>query len=137
MSGFEYLGAATRFLSSLLTFDCTAVYSLVASGDPIALSAALFAAVVLYCFIGGLATNTYSFVDQLWSLLPVAYTWVFAAFGGSNPRVWLMALLITLWGARLTYNFARKGGMVRVLVDFVTFLTYIGNSMARRRLQRC
>ena len=29
---------------------------------------------------------------------------------GSTPRLLLMAVLVTLWGARLTFNFARKGG---------------------------
>lgn len=32
----------------------------------------------------------------------------FASF--ADPRLNLMAVLVTLWGARLTYNFARKGG---------------------------
>ncbi len=27
-----------------------------------------------------------------------------------NPRLVIMAALITVWGSRLTYNFARKGG---------------------------
>ena len=30
--------------------------------------------------------------------------------GFQNTRLNAMALLITLWGLRLTYNFARKGG---------------------------
>jgi len=28
----------------------------------------------------------------------------------SSPRIWLMTLLVTTWGLRLTYNFYRKGG---------------------------
>jgi steroid 5-alpha reductase family enzyme len=36
---------------------------------------------------------------------------VFAGFAGlSDGRLNLMAVLVTLWGARLTFNFARKGG---------------------------
>ena len=48
-------------------------------------------------------------MDKLWSLLPIAYTWVIAAAGGMNTRLVVMAVLATLWGIRLTFNFARKG----------------------------
>jgi steroid 5-alpha reductase family enzyme len=50
-------------------------------------------------------------VDRLWSIVPVVYVWVFAAAAGlSDARLVLMAVLVTLWGIRLTANFARKGG---------------------------
>ena len=46
--------------------------------------------------------------------MPVAYVWVFAgvgiAAGVDATRLIVMAVLVTLWGARLTFNFARKGG---------------------------
>ena len=48
-------------------------------------------------------------MDKLWSLLPIAYTWVIAFKGGLDTRLVVMACLATLWGARLTFNFARKG----------------------------
>ncbi|UAJ78112.1 DUF1295 domain-containing protein [Leifsonia sp. ZF2019] len=58
-----------------------------------------------------LITGEHSWVDRIWSLVPLAYVWVFAgATGLSDPRLVLMAVLVTLWGARLTFNFARKGG---------------------------
>jgi steroid 5-alpha reductase family enzyme len=58
-----------------------------------------------------LVTRDYSWVDRIWSLIPVAYLWIFAAHAGlANTRLDLMAVLVTLWGARLTFNFARKGG---------------------------
>lgn len=63
----------------------------------------------LYCFIVGEITRNNSQMDKLWSLLPIVYTWVIAAHGGMMPRLVLMACLATLWGARLTFNFARKG----------------------------
>ncbi len=62
-----------------------------------------------FCFIAGEATGNNSQMDKLWSLLPIAYTWVIAAKGGMNPRLVVMAVLATLWGIRLTWNFARKG----------------------------
>ena len=63
----------------------------------------------LYCFIVGELTGNNSQMDKLWSLLPIAYTWVIAFKGGLDTRLVVMACLATLWGARLTFNFARKG----------------------------
>ncbi|MBO4634298.1 MAG: DUF1295 domain-containing protein [Bacteroidales bacterium] len=63
----------------------------------------------LYCFVVGELTGNNSQMDKLWSLLPIAYTWVIAFKGGLDTRLVVMACLATLWGARLTFNFARKG----------------------------
>ena len=63
----------------------------------------------LYCFVVGELTRNNSQMDKLWSLLPIAYTWVIAVRGGMNPRLVVMAVLATVWGIRLTLNFARKG----------------------------
>jgi steroid 5-alpha reductase family enzyme len=58
-----------------------------------------------------LITREHSWVDRAWSVLPVIYLWIFAlAPDSDNPRLTLMAILVTAWGARLTFNFARKGG---------------------------
>lgn len=62
-----------------------------------------------FCFIVGEATGNNSQMDKLWSLLPIVYIWVIAAHGGMNARLVVMAVLATLWGIRLTVNFARKG----------------------------
>ena len=51
-----------------------------------------------------------SVVDKTWSILPPVYVWILYLKGGPNPRLLAMALLATAWGARLTYNFAIKGG---------------------------
>ncbi|NLD64725.1 MAG: DUF1295 domain-containing protein [Bacteroidales bacterium] len=65
--------------------------------------------VVIICFIVSELTRNYSQVDKLWSLLPPAYSWMtVAAF--PTARTVIMALLVTLWGLRLSYNFYRKGG---------------------------
>ena len=63
----------------------------------------------LYCFVVGELTHNNSQMDKLWSLLPIVYVWVIAAGGGFTTRLVVMAVLVTLWGARLTFNFARKG----------------------------
>lgn len=62
-----------------------------------------------FCFVVGELTGNNSQMDKLWSLLPIAYTWVIASKGGFSTRLVLMAVLATLWGIRLTYNFGRKG----------------------------
>lgn len=62
-----------------------------------------------YCFIVGELTNNNSQMDKLWSILPEVYVWVIAIRSGMNPRIVIMAILATIWGARLTFNFARKG----------------------------
>lgn len=56
-------------------------------------------------------TRECSWVDRLWSIAPPVYCLLVAAAAGfDSPRLNLMAALVTLWGARLTFNFARKGG---------------------------
>jgi steroid 5-alpha reductase family enzyme len=60
-------------------------------------------------FVVGELTGNNSQVDKLWSLMPIAYVWVVAAYGDYSPRLVLMSILVTLWGIRLTANFALKG----------------------------
>lgn len=62
-----------------------------------------------YCFLVSEITKNYSQVDKLWSLLPLVYVWYVAWQGEFSQRLIFMAILVTLWGARLTYNFALKG----------------------------
>lgn len=70
----------------------------------------IFAAVVILCFIVGELTRNYSQVDKLWSLMPIIYGWTSVAFYPSSLRLWLMAIVVTFWGLRLSYNFFRKRG---------------------------
>lgn len=63
-------------------------------------------------------TREYSWVDRIWSLVPIAYAGWFAYASGGKPRVLLMLALVALWGARLTFNFARKGGYARGGEDY-------------------
>jgi steroid 5-alpha reductase family enzyme len=69
----------------------------------------VMAGVAILCFIVSELTGNYSQVDKLWSLMPSAYGWITVATVHS-PRLILMALLVTIWGLRLSYNFYRKGG---------------------------
>lgn len=62
-----------------------------------------------YCFTVGEITKNNSQMDKLWSILPEVYLWIIAIKGDMNPRLVVMAILATIWGVRLTYNFAKKG----------------------------
>ena len=54
-------------------------------------------------------TSDPSIVDRLWSILPWLYCWHW--YGSApTPRGLLLATLASIWGLRLTANFARKGG---------------------------
>lgn len=68
----------------------------------------------IVCFVISELVQNYSQVDKLWSIMPVVYTWYFASVNQWNIRVIIMAILVTCWGVRLTYNFNRKGGYHRI-----------------------
>lgn len=63
----------------------------------------------LYCFVVGEITRNNSQMDKLWSILPIIYTWIVAIKGWFNIRLIIMAILVTIWGVRLTINFGKKG----------------------------
>ena len=76
-------------------------------------------AVSACCWIASLITKDTSWVDRFWSIVPVVYVWIVAiAAGFADARLDVMAALITLWGARLTFNFARKGGYAGIGAGF-------------------
>jgi len=66
-------------------------------------------AIIVLCFLVSEITRNYSQVDKLWSLMPIAYSWITVA-SFPSPRLFIMAALVTIWGLRLSYNFSRKGG---------------------------
>jgi steroid 5-alpha reductase family enzyme len=66
-------------------------------------------ATALVCFIVSELTFNYSQVDKLWSLMPVVYGLItLSAY--PSPRIWLMFIIVTIWGFRLSFNFYPKGG---------------------------
>jgi steroid 5-alpha reductase family enzyme len=78
--------------------------------DPLAVMAAAAAAMAAAAFAFGAATGDYSWVDRLWSIAPVAYAWLFALRGRPSAASFAAAAAVTAWGARLTANFALRGG---------------------------
>src|SRR6478736_4178581 len=82
--------------------------------DPLLLVLIVAGIAAAFCWITSLVTNETSWIDRVWSIVPVIYVWIFAiaalAGGLDATRLLVMAILVTAWGARLTFNFARKGG---------------------------
>ena len=80
--------------------------------DPALRTAAIAcASLAAVCWILSIVNRNYSQVDRLWSIVPTFYVGGFAwAAGFSDLRLDLMTALVAAWGARLTYNFWRKGG---------------------------
>lgn len=68
----------------------------------------------ILCWGLSLITRDTSWVDRAWSIVPVVYVWIVVgtaiAHDESSIRLVVMGVLATAWGARLTFNFARKGG---------------------------
>lgn len=69
----------------------------------------IMGSISILCFIVSEVTRNYSQTDKLWSLMPIAYSWI-TVTSFPSPRAFLMAALVTIWGMRLSYNFYRKGG---------------------------
>jgi steroid 5-alpha reductase family enzyme len=72
--------------------------------------AIIYLVAAMLCFVVSTITGNYSQVDKLWSIMPIAYAWVVAWTAGFETRLVLMAILVSAWGIRLTYNFSRRGG---------------------------
>lgn len=64
---------------------------------------------IAYCFLVGEITRNNSQMDKLWSILPIIYSWIVVFKSGFDLRLSVMATLISVWGVRLTMNFAKKG----------------------------
>lgn len=82
--------------------------------DPLLLVLIVAGIAAAFCWIMSLVTKETSWIDRLWSVVPVIYVWIFAiaalADGLDATRLLVMAIVVTAWGVRLTFNFARKGG---------------------------
>lgn len=77
--------------------------------ETLQLLAIVAACSAVYCFVVGEITRNNSQMDKLWSILPAIYVWIVAVKGGMALRLVIMACLATIWGIRLTANFALKG----------------------------
>ena len=79
--------------------------------NPLVLSVWVLAGVCLTVWVTSLATREHSWVDRIWSIIPIRLRWrLRGAADFDDVRLNVMLVLVMLWGARLTFNFARKGG---------------------------
>jgi steroid 5-alpha reductase family enzyme len=91
-------------------FECYVGHNALAVGVSFTL------ALIAYSFIWSVIGQNVSKVDQIWSITPFMFCWHFfyhsyaLGKGKIHYRLLFVALLTTLWGFRLTYNFWRKGG---------------------------
>jgi steroid 5-alpha reductase family enzyme len=77
------------------------------------------AVVAVLCWVLSLVFDEYSWVDRSWSIVPEVYVGTFAYQADfADARLNLMFALTTLWGARLTFNYARKGGYAKGGEDY-------------------
>jgi len=95
------------YISALLV--ALAVGRACAGMHPIAIAAIADLAATLVVFAGSVALNNSSVYDPYWSVapLPIALYWV-ATAGVFGLRQLLILALLTLWGARLTTNWALR-----------------------------
>jgi steroid 5-alpha reductase family enzyme len=63
-------------------------------------------AVMVATYVASEVTQNYSQVDKIWSIMPFVHSWILVC----DVRTFLMAVLATIWGCRLTWNFHRRGG---------------------------
>jgi len=79
--------------------------------NPVYLVAWVAGAFCFFAWVASLISGDTSWVDRGWSIVPVVYVWIFAVAARlRDARLDVLAVVVTLWGVRLTYNFARRGG---------------------------
>lgn len=77
--------------------------------DELTLSLWVLGVSIALCFLYGWISGNHSSVDRLWSILPGAYVLLWMP-RNAGIRYWIPTVIVLLWCARLTTNFAIKGG---------------------------
>jgi steroid 5-alpha reductase family enzyme len=79
--------------------------------DVLFLPVVVCVAVTALCFLLSTMFQEYSWVDRIWSVVPPVYIGLIASAAHfDDMRLNVITVLTALWGARLTFNYARKGG---------------------------
>uniref|UniRef100_A0A7S1QWY3 Steroid 5-alpha reductase C-terminal domain-containing protein n=1 Tax=Neobodo designis TaxID=312471 RepID=A0A7S1QWY3_NEODS len=93
-----------------------------AAAPPVVASGILAFGIGVLCYVLSCLTGNDSWVDRLWSIVPPAHMWFYVwytktplftstASGTVLPTAYGgYALVATVWGIRLTFNFWRRGG---------------------------
>jgi len=93
-----YEGGVSTFLIFLKHANMLFVVSLWALGFAIA------------SFLFSIISKDHSWIDRIYSILPVGFAWFYAYRSGFALAPCIGAALVSFWGIRLTFNFARRGG---------------------------
>lgn len=67
-------------------------------------------AISIGTFLVAELSKNYSQTDKLWSITPIIYSWIAVWYSDWNTRMIFLAVLVSIWGIRLSYNFGRRGG---------------------------
>ena len=81
------------------------------TGPPFAMAFGLCVTLAALAWLLSVVTREYSWADRLWPLCPPVYCLLVAVeLDFASSRVNLMTALVVLWGVRLAFNLARRGG---------------------------
>lgn len=83
------------------------------TSSPVYFQLVVLGVIHVYTYVNGCLSD-WSGVDRCWSVTPMLYAnsfWIYKYMntGTLDTRLLTMSSLVTLWGCRLTYNFAIKG----------------------------
>ncbi|MFW5715840.1 MAG: DUF1295 domain-containing protein [Spirochaetota bacterium] len=104
------LAAVGSLWAGAVVVDLPSVGAFFFSMHPLVVVATIAVGFAPASYLLGAVTGDYSWVDRLWSTAPVLFAWIHAVRADLAPAPTVAALLVSAWGLRLTYNFARRGG---------------------------
>lgn len=84
-----------------------AIVTFVPQSDPLWTAALADAVATVVIFAFSVALSNSSMYDPYWSVAPPALFAYWITQGEPSMRAWIALALVVLWGARLTWNFAR------------------------------
>ena len=89
------------------------------AGTPFGAALDLAILLAVLCWVLSIVTRDYSWVDRIWQICPPVYCLIVAAAADfESTRLNVMTALVVLWGARLSFNLARKGGFSTGAEDY-------------------
>jgi steroid 5-alpha reductase family enzyme len=112
VSGLEYLSKVIGLYLCIWHESLTSCYQ---QQDVVIIALAMLSLFILYSFSWSIVGQNCSKVDQIWSITPVVFVLHILVHYHSQTGLWHvrlvhLSILVLLWGARLTFNFWRKGG---------------------------
>lgn len=82
------------------------------TSDTLTLASVVCVFFITLTYVLSIYHDNYSWVDRLWTILPWLHGWIMIS-RNITPRSFLLMIIPTLWGLRMSYNYYRKGGYFR------------------------